>query len=156
MFNSFEPQVLFQEVPDHISLCFTITGCPVRCKGCHSKDTWPSTAGTHLSDERFNRYLTQYSQYVSCVLFFGGEWCLEALCSKLKKARESGMSTCLYTGLNDVPDTLKSLLTYIKTGPYIRTLGGLENPNTNQRFIELANGQVLNIKFQESSLNATT
>ena len=154
--NSFEPQILFQEVPDHVSLGFTITGCQLRCKGCHSKDTWSELAGSPLSDDKFINHIKHYFGLISCVLFFGGEWQMNELQAKLLIARKYNLNTCLYTGLEEVPTSLKHLLTFLKTGPYIRELGGLNQPTTNQRFIELATGQVLNYKFQELQTHVAT
>ena len=37
-------QITFQEVPNEISLSFLITGCPLKCKGCHSADSWRVTS----------------------------------------------------------------------------------------------------------------
>ncbi|WP_231731034.1 4Fe-4S cluster-binding domain-containing protein [Lacimicrobium alkaliphilum] len=48
-FNSFPPQICFQEVPDEVSLAFTITGCPLACAGCHSRDTWDPDKGRRLA-----------------------------------------------------------------------------------------------------------
>lgn len=32
--------IVFQEVPGEVALAYTITGCTVGCKGCHSVDSW--------------------------------------------------------------------------------------------------------------------
>ncbi len=156
LFNAYAPQVLFQEVPDEVSLAFTMTGCPLRCSGCHSKDTWNPKRGRALSDKGFADYLEQYAECVTCVLFFGGEWNISALTAKLKHARAAGLKTCLYTGLDVVPETLKSHLTYLKTGPWLRHRGGLDQPHTNQCFLDLSNNKLINYKFQESHIHAAS
>jgi len=150
VFNTFPPQVLFQEVPDEVCLAFTVSGCPLRCKGCHSKDTWPADAGTALTVSSYKNYLSQYGDYITCVLFFGGEWQLQVLIQKLDIARQFGLKTCLYTGLDEVPEKLSKKLTYLKTGPWIRHLGGLNMPTTNQKLIEVSSKRLLNYRFQES------
>ena len=38
-------------------------------------------------------------------------------------------------------------LTYLKTGRWKMELGGLDSPHTNQRFIDLRSGEVLNHLF---------
>ncbi|RKV72511.1 MAG: 4Fe-4S cluster-binding domain-containing protein, partial [Neisseria sp.] len=39
-------QIVWQEVPGEVSLAFLFSGCPLRCKGCHSADTWKEGIGT--------------------------------------------------------------------------------------------------------------
>nr|WP_206663259.1 anaerobic ribonucleoside-triphosphate reductase activating protein [Ningiella ruwaisensis] len=151
MFNCFEPQVVFQEVPDEIALAFTITGCTLGCKGCHSTDTWDPRAGIELSEDLLQNYISTYKQYITCVLFFGGEWSLKRLLACLSYVKACGLKSCLYTGLDDVPSALKHQLDYLKTGAYIKALGGLENPETNQRFYHLPTQTNLNYKFWKRS-----
>lgn len=148
-FNSFAPQICFQEVPDEVSLAFTITGCPLRCQGCHSQDTWDPQTGIQLNNDNFQQYLVRYQGLVSCVLFFGGEWNTPALQEKLSLAKKQGLKTCLYTGKTKVSQHLLAQLDYLKTGAWQPNHGGLEKETTNQRFIELATGNLLNFKFRE-------
>ena len=88
----------------------------------------------------------KYKGLVSCVLFLGGDWDPELL-TFLKIAKDFGYKTCLYTGNTDANTELLSYLDYIKTGPYIEELGGLTSKNTNQKFIKLETGEVLNKYF---------
>ena len=142
-------QVVFQEVPGEVSLAYTISGCPLRCPGCHSADTWPAMAGEALSEEYFRQRLETYAGLISCVLFMGGEWHEAQLLLLLKLARRQGLNTCLYTGLDTVAPCLQAELTYLKTGPWLRDLGGLESPLTNQRFMDLRSNRCLNHKFHQ-------
>lgn len=148
-FNTSAPQVLFQEVPDEVSLAFTVYGCPLKCRGCHSAHTWNPNNGQTLSNTLYLNYLKRYGNMITCVLFFGGEWHLQALSEKLAIAKGLGFKTCLYTGLDWVPNQLRQHLTYLKTGPWRKELGGLDKPSTNQKLVELASGQLLNNRFQE-------
>lgn len=141
------PQVVFQEVPDHISLAFVVGGCPLKCRGCHSSHTWNKHYGFELTDCKLKQYLEQYMGLVSCVVFFGGEWLPEQLIDKLNLAKQMGFKTCLYTGNQNVSNAILQQLDYLKTGPWIQELGGLESPHTNQRFIEVASSELLNFKF---------
>ena len=84
---------------------------------------------------------------ISCVLFMGGEWEEEDLIKKLKIAEDNGLNTCLYTGMEDVSDEIKNHLTWLKTGAWIAELGGLDNPKTNQKFIEVKTNKLLNHYF---------
>ncbi|WP_088330992.1 anaerobic ribonucleoside-triphosphate reductase activating protein [Lacimicrobium sp. SS2-24] len=150
-FNSFPPQICFQEVPDEVSLAFTITGCPLACAGCHSRDTWDPDKGDALTDATFEVWLERYQHLITCVLFFGGEWHPDVLLNKLRIARQAGLKTCLYTGMNSVPARLQSQLDYLKTGRWHTELGGLDSATTNQKFLELGSGNLLNFRFQENN-----
>ena len=144
-------EVVWIEVPGEVSLAYQFTGCPLRCKGCHSADTWKANSGEILSIEYFSRRLQQYRNLISCVLFMGGEWLPDELTVYLALSRQANLKTCLYTGLEkeQVPAQLLPLLDYLKTGPWIPELGGLDQSSTNQRFIDLKNGTLLNHLFHK-------
>lgn len=150
-------QIVFQEIPDEISLALHVTGCPLRCKGCHSNDLWNADQGIELDLQYFNQLITQYSKYISCVLFMGGEWDIETLMNLIDIAQEHHKKTALYTGLelSDVPDRLKNKLNYLKYGPYIQKLGGLNSKTTNQRLLNLKTNEILNSFFTEDTNDQT-
>ncbi|GAA0859294.1 anaerobic ribonucleoside-triphosphate reductase activating protein [Aliiglaciecola litoralis] len=147
MLNFTAENIVFLEVPDEVSLAFTISGCNLRCKGCHSSESWDQNNGLALSQSYFLQRLQKYQGLISCVLFLGGEWQLSALLPLLKMAKSRQLHTCLYTGRDDVSSTLKDQLTYLKTGRWQQEFGGLESPITNQRLIDLRTGDCLNHRF---------
>ena len=136
-----------QEVPGEISLCFTISGCPLRCDGCHSPFLWKEGSGSKISKKAYGDILHRYFGFATCVVFMGGEWHPEELVFYLKYAKEQGYKTCLYTGLDKVNQKILDHLTYIKTGPWMAELGGLSSKTTNQKFIEVKTNRVLNHLF---------
>jgi len=140
-------QVVFQEVPGEISLCFSISGCSLQCNGCHSPYLWKEGYGTKLTEEHFNELLEQYKPLATCVLFMGGEWYKEDLILKLKSAKNKGYKTCLYTGESHVSNNITNNLTWIKTGKWEQALGGLSCLTTNQKFIEVKTNKSLNHLF---------
>lgn len=150
-------RVVWQEVPGEVSLAYTIAGCPLRCPGCHSSDSWHPDQGKVLTPHYFDRRLETYRGLITCVVFLGGEWYPRALINRLAQARKAGLATCLYTGLEDedVPTSLRPHLTYLKTGPWVAALGGLDDPRTNQRFVHLKSGRTLNSLFQGAPNAAT-
>ena len=91
--------------------------------------------------------LAQYKDFISCILFFGGEWQPHELINRLKIARQQGFKTCLYSGRNDISNQIKPHLDYLKLGKYDQTLGGLASATTNQRFYDLTTNQIINSKF---------
>lgn len=141
-------QIVWQEVPGEVSLAYVISGCPLRCVGCHSADTWPLRTGQLLDEAHFLSRLDQYHGLITCVVFLGGEWHEAELLALLAHARARQLKTCLYTGFEEVSAALLAQLTFIKLGPWRRELGGLDSPYTNQRFIQVETGQVLNHLFQ--------
>lgn len=147
MFNSTHHQIVFQEVPEEVAISFCISGCDVGCKGCHSTELWDASYGAPLTKSKYLNVLTQYQNMATCVLFMGGEWQPKILISYLKLAQEKGFKTCLYTGQEEIEESIKSHLDYLKLGAYDAQFGGLENKGTNQRFLALPGHQQLNYKF---------
>ena len=148
--NYYDLQVVLQEVPGEISLCFSITGCPLQCEGCHSTYLWKNENGTPLTDEIYLSLLEKYKGLASCVLFMGGEWHTEKLADYLKIANEHQFKTCLYTGEEKVPETILKNLTWVKTGKWNPAHGGLDSETTNQRFIEVKTNRTLNHLFKQN------
>lgn len=143
-------QIALQEVPGEISLCFSISGCQLRCKGCHSPFLWKENTGQKLTLENYNKLLEKYKNYATCVLFMGGEWHPEALEILLISAQKHSYKTCLYTGENSISNNLKQHLNWLKTGPWVEALGGLNSKKTNQKFIEVQTNETLNHLFYKN------
>jgi len=148
----YKKEIVLQEVPGEISLCYFICGCPLHCTGCHSAFTWNEKTGHLLDVNDYTDTLKRYQGYISCVLFMGGEWHEKELAELLHIAKTGGLNTCLYTGLDDVSPQLESELTYLKTGPWMPELGGLDSPLTNQRMTQLNTKDCLNTVFQRDIL----
>ncbi len=143
-------QVVLQEVPGEVSLCFSISGCPFRCKGCHSPFLWKEGNGTPLSVDWYKDILEQYSSLASCVLFMGGEWHEKQLIEFLQIANKSSYKTCLYTGAENVSQTILNELHWVKTGSWNASLGGLNSLKTNQKFIHVKSNTILNHLFTKN------
>ncbi|WP_416192275.1 anaerobic ribonucleoside-triphosphate reductase activating protein [Neisseria sp. CCUG12390] len=145
-------QIVWQEVPNETSLAFLFSGCPLRCQGCHSADSWKAGSGTVLTAEYLQGRLKRYRGLIGCVLFMGGEWQPETLVNLLQTVKSAGLKTCLYTGLEReeleaVSDGLIPHLDYLKTGRWNAALGGLDSPFTNQKLVNLHTGEILNRLF---------
>jgi len=150
-FNCITPSVVFQEVPNEISLCFSITGCKVGCKGCHSTELWDDNNGFELTNLKFIQWLNKYKNLISCVVFFGGEWQANSLIEKLMIANNFGLKTCLYSGRDHLDINISQHLTYLKTGDWQAQLGGLESTKTNQVFRNMISGEKLNHLFHTTN-----
>lgn len=147
--NYYNYDIVLQEVPNEVSLSFSITGCELRCVGCHSTHLWKKSNGTELTDDILLNLLNKYKNKISCVLFMGGEWYEEELIRKLSMVSELGYKTCLYTGLeiDKISNNIKEKLTYIKYGRWDISKGGLDSKTTNQVFLSIKDNKKLNNIF---------
>lgn len=133
--------ITFQEVPNEVSLTFTISNCPYRCEGCHSP--WlQKNIGDELTAATIMRLLDKYQGAVTCVCFMGEGNDLDALSFLIGCVHECGLKTCVYSG-KDIAHDLRDycgypILDYIKTGSYKKELGGLSSPTTNQRMWKMS------------------
>lgn len=127
-------QIVWQEVPNEVSLAFLFSGCPLRCQGCHSADSWKAGQGTVLTESHLAGRLQRYRGLISCVLFMGGEWVPGELRRMLEVVVRAGLRTCLYTGLEReeleaVSADIIPHLTYLKTGRWRAELGTGKPPD---------------------------
>lgn len=131
-----------KEVPNEISLAINISGCPYRCKGCHSQYLWEYT-GAYLTNN-LEMLLNMYDGLITCVCFMGGDQNESELLECLKIVKQRKLKTCLYTGkdfINNFRYDVINNLDFIKTGKYIEELGGLNCSTTNQRMYDLNNNK---------------
>lgn len=147
--------IVFQEIPDEISLVFNITGCALHCDGCHSSYLWKHT-GIELTNDIFVEYLEHYENRVTTILFMGGEWNHKELLKYINIALSYGYKTALYTGLSydeiiSTAPKLLNVLDFIKVGRYSVKLGGLNMSTTNQKLIDIKNNLDITYKFQTKS-----
>lgn len=134
--------VVFQEVPNEISLAINISGCPYKCRGCHSQYLW-EYSGRYLLDD-FDKILDS-QEYITCVCFMGGDQNEEELIGYCNKIHELGLKVCLYTGATSISNDLCEHLDYLKVGPYIERCGGLNKKTTNQRMYKIVNNELKDI-----------
>jgi anaerobic ribonucleoside-triphosphate reductase activating protein len=85
-------QVVFQEIPNEISLAIHVTGCPLRCLGCHSSDSWSSKKGNELSVHWLLKIIEKYRKHITCVLYLGGEWHAKELVAHLTFIKSLNLS----------------------------------------------------------------
>lgn len=128
-------QVVFTEVPNEISLAIDITGCPHHCKGCHSPWLW-SYKGKELNGKELVD-LIEANKGITTVLFMGGDQNLDSLKGLFSIVRANNLKVAWYTGNERVSKSLYQYLDYLKIGPYVKNLGGLDKKTTNQRFYKI-------------------
>lgn len=128
--------VTFSEFPDEIALCINITNCPFHCPGCHSPELWEDV-GTILNQNSLAKLIGE-NKGITCVGFMGGKpKIVNTLAAFIKHGLPYNLKVGWYWGGEGVPRDINLFhFDYIKLGPYIKELGGLDNPNTNQRMYQ--------------------
>ena len=147
-----ETQVTFSEVPDEISLCINISNCPHRCGNCHSPHL-QEDIGERLTPEVLDK-LIEDNKGITCVCFMGegGRLFDIAYLSELVHLKHN-LKTAWYTGLDYnlsnhlIYEPLFQEFDYVKTGPYIESLGPLNKKTTNQRMYKKVSDKP--IKFED-------
>ena len=129
--------IVFQEVPNEVTLAINISGCPHRCEGCHSKYLW-EYEGNYILDDLVG-LIEKYKGLITCVCFMGGDQNFQELVQCFKIIKSYGLKTCLYSGLDELSKHMTpGLFDYIKLGHYDDKYGGLDKSTTNQIFWKLS------------------
>ena len=140
-------QVYTKEIPNELSLGISILGCPIHCPECHSPHTWDINCkdeGIELTTIELDR-LIQANKWVSCILFYGGEWSEDIQGILIHCRKSYDYKIALYSGHSlEYIEKLDLLdkLDYIKVGHYDHQLGGLIYPSTNQRLYTIQKGKI--------------
>ena len=142
--------VSFQEVPDEISLCINISNCPCHCEDCHSPYL-AEDIGTELTWNELEK-LIKNNIGISCVCFMGGDSCpdyIEQLALFIKYQSWYPLKVAWYSGKSSIPNDLDiNLFNYIKVGPYIPKLGGLDSETTNQIMYKVEDEELIDITYR--------
>ena len=126
--------VVFQEIPDEVTLSINISNCPCHCLGCHSQYLWDDI-GEPLNAMSLDVLLKDYGQDITCVAFMGGDATPEKVDSLAGWVRSAypELKTAWYSGRAVLSDKIHLRnFDYIKLGPYIEAKGPLNKPTTNQ------------------------
>ena len=140
--------IVFQEVPDEVTLAINISNCPNQCPGCHSKYLWENI-GKNLDMNELDRLVSQYQSGITCVCFMGGDNEPEAVSELARRVKDghTGLKLAWYSGKNELPENVPTEhFDYIKLGRYMEEYGPLDSVTTNQRMMKrLADGRVKDI-----------
>ena len=127
--------VVFQEIPDEVTLAINISNCPCRCPGCHSRYLWEDI-GLPLDTAAIDDFVGQYGKDITCIAFMGGDGDPKGVNLLAQYIHEEypQYHVAWYSGRIRVPSVVNRRdFDYIKIGPYIQHLGPLKSPTTNQR-----------------------
>lgn len=140
--------VVFQEIPDEVTLAINISGCPCRCPGCHSRYLWDDI-GEPLTSEAIEGFLGQFGKDITCLALMGGDGDPVAIndLARYIHGHHPAYRVAWYSGRIRIPSNIcKADFDYIKVGPYIRHLGPLSKCTTNQRLYRvLPDGEMQDI-----------
>lgn len=140
--------IVFQEVPEEVTLAINISNCPNHCPGCHSKYLWENI-GKNLDKSELDRLVAQYKSGITCVCFMGGDAEPKEVAELAKQLKNSNknLKMAWYSGKNELPENVSTEhFDYIKLGRYIEEFGPLDSATTNQRMMKrLSDGRVKDI-----------
>ena len=140
--------IVFQEVPNEVTLAINLSNCPNRCKGCHSPYL-QENKGRVLDNNVLAKLLEKYENAITCVCFMGGDASPKDVerCSIFTHNQTNGrIKTAWYSGKNSFPEECSlQNFDYIKLGAYMERLGGLDSKTTNQRFYRINNERMINM-----------
>ena len=91
---------VFAEVPSEITLGVSISGCQIRCPGCHSRELWEDK-GTPLTMEELQNLLDKHKG-ITTLLLLGGEHDIDTLTELFQYAYKK-VKTAWYCGLDMIP-----------------------------------------------------
>lgn len=134
--------IVFQEIPDEVTLAVNISGCPNGCPGCHSPHL-QQDIGHPLTSEALDLLLREYDGAITCFCFMGGDGSPGdvALLANWLREHYPQLKTAWYSGRIKMPEGIKiELFDYLKFGPYLEQNGGLRSRTTNQRLYHVSVG----------------
>ena len=140
--------IVFQEVPEEVTLAINLSNCPNRCKSCHSPHL-QEDIGEQLDNNVLAVLLEKYGDAITCICFMGGDISPKEVeqCAVFVRDRTNGrIKTAWYSGKNCFPQECSlHHFDYVKLGAYKEQLGGLRSTTTNQRFYRIENGEMIDI-----------
>ncbi len=135
----FNYDIVFQEIPDEVSLAINISNCPNRCAECHSPHLW-NDVGEELTPAVVDELLERYHGLITCLCLMGGDADTSMVFRLAKHIRQHHtIKLGWYSGRTHFPQQAE-LFDFIKLGPFIPDKGGLNRTTTNQRLYRRVNG----------------
>jgi anaerobic ribonucleoside-triphosphate reductase activating protein len=126
-------------IPDEVTLAINISNCPCRCPGCHSHYLWEDI-GLPLDADAIDAFVQEYGDDITCIAFMGGDADPKAVNQLAQYIHEAHpeFKVAWYSGRIRISGAIKKTdFDYIKIGPFIKHLGPLKSPTTNQRLYRL-------------------
>lgn len=125
--------VVLEEIPDRVTLALEISNCQGSCPGCHSSFL-KLDLGRELTPEEADRLIDD-NFGINCFLLLGeggDPGALLAIAGHVRK-NHPRLELALYSGRQEVEKEIYDAFDFVKVGPYVQSLGPLNEPTTNQR-----------------------
>lgn len=141
-----DTEIVFDEVPNEITLAINISNCPFHCAGCHSPELWENI-GNSLDQDSLSKLINK-NKGISCISLMGGDRYPELInnLAHFIKHTFPDLKVSWYSGRKNLSEKIcLDNFNYIKLGPYIESLGGLDKKTTNQKFYKVYNNELIDI-----------
>ena len=127
--------IVFQEIPDEVTLAINISNCPCHCPGCHSHYLWEDI-GLPLNTDAIDAFINEYGRNITCIAVMGGDGDPKGVDMLAQYIHEEHpqYKVAWYSGRVRITSAVnKSDFDYIKVGPNLKHHGPLKSTTTHQR-----------------------
>lgn len=134
MLKYYNYDIVFQEIPNEVTLAINITNCPNRCKGCHSPHL-QKDIGEILDEECIVALMEKYGSSITCFCFMGGDNNPQRVAELANFIRlyYPNIKSAWYSGCASIPNGIDNRsFQYIKLGGYKEEFGSLKSETSNQ------------------------
>lgn len=136
--------ITFNELPDKMAYALELGACKQHCVGCHSPELQSEDVSLTSLLDILEEAQDAIDAGANAIVVMGGtnnkhitEESLISLLSALSDIAPTGLYSGSEDEERDKTIALEGHCTWLKTGPYVDTLGGLESIRTNQRFYRI-------------------
>jgi anaerobic ribonucleoside-triphosphate reductase activating protein len=139
--------IVFEEIPDRVSLAINITNCQNNCVGCHSPELRLNN-GEELTEKIIDKLIKE-NYGIDCFLFMGEGKDKGRLLELVKYIKHNyNLKVAIYSGRNNVEFDFYEVFDYIKVGEYKEEYGPLNKETTNQRLYEIGIDGIKDITYK--------
>ena len=138
MLKYVDAKIVFQEIPDEITLAINISNCPCHCTNCHSsylaEDIGEPLDLQHLTN------LIDSNKGITCVCIMGGDANPSEVDDIAQDIKEyyPNLKVGWYSGRDYISNDINlENFNYIKYGHYDENKGPLNSKTTNQVMLEI-------------------
>ena len=139
MLRYYNYDIVFQEIPNEVTLAVNITNCPNRCKGCHSPHL-QKDIGEELNEERITSFMDKYASAITCFCFMGGDAEPQqvSILANFVHVHYPEIKVAWYSGCTKLPERFDTrYFQYIKLGSYDEKLGNMKSETCNQHLFQI-------------------
>ena len=122
-----------------MTLAINISNCPCHFPGCHSHYLWEDI-GLPLDTDAVDAFVQKFGNDITFISFMGGDNDPKGVNGLAQYILEEypQFKVAWYSGKTVISSLItQSDFDYIKIGPFIKHLGPLKDPKTNQRLYKI-------------------